>query len=306
MYNRQIQTFIQVADCGSFSKAAEKLLVTTASVMKQMNALEERVGVQLMERTNHGVVLTAAGRSIYKDARHIIQESEEAVARAREAAGAQQYIIRVGTSLLNPCKALIDLWGQISDQNPGFQIKIVPFEDDHTGILETIASLGKNIDFVVGACGSREWGRRCNVHRLGQYQICCAIPRKHRLAGKPLLQFSDLYGERLMMVKRGDSEHIDRLRDLLEREHPQVQIVDTPYFYDAGVFNECEQRGCILLTLDAWADVHPALVTVPVAWDFTTPYGLLYASKPSRDVLAFLDALKAAGKEDFIDSASRE
>lgn len=95
------------------------------------------------------------------------------------------------------------------------------------------------------------------------------------------------------MVKRGDSEGLDQLRDLLEKEHPQIQLVDMPYFYDADVFNACEQTNSVLLTLDAWADVHPSLTTLPVEWDFTAPYGLLYAKKPSTGVVAFLQAIES-------------
>ena len=292
MYNRQIQTFLYVSDFGSFSKAAEKLFITPASVMNQINSLESRIGVKLLERTNHGIELTPAGQSIYKDAKRIIGEAEDAVARARQISGKEQYIIRVGTSLLNPCKTLIDLWANVSDINSNFQIKIVPFEDDHSNILSVISALGKKIDFVVGACGSNEWRSRCNYFPLGEYKVCCAVPRKHRLAQKSHLQISDLYGENLMMVKRGDSDGLDILRDMLETEHPEIHIVDTPFFYDADVFNTCEYTNSVLLTLEAWTDIHPSLVTIPTDWHYTVPYGLLYAKKPSKDVLAFLEAMQ--------------
>ena len=294
MYNHQIQTFLYVSDFGSFSKAAEKLFITPASVMNQINSLESRIGIKLLERTNHGIELTPAGQSIYKDAKRIIGEAENAVARARQIAGKEQYIIRVGTSLLNPCKTLIDLWANVSDTNSNFQIKIVPFEDDHNGILSVISALGKKIDFMVGACGSKEWRSRCNYFSLGEYKVCCAVPRKHRLAQKSRLEISDLYGENLMMVKRGDTDFLDRLRDMLETKHPQVHIVDTPFFYDAEVFNKCEYTGSVLLTLETWADIHPSLVTIPTKWDYTAPYGLLYPKKPSKDVLAFLEAINNA------------
>ncbi|MCD7994433.1 MAG: LysR family transcriptional regulator [Clostridia bacterium] len=75
MYNRQIQTFIQVADSGSFTSAAEKLFITSASVMKQINGLENLIGVKLLERTNHGVSLTPAGCSIYKDAKKSLRRA---------------------------------------------------------------------------------------------------------------------------------------------------------------------------------------------------------------------------------------
>ncbi|MEH7096545.1 LysR family transcriptional regulator [Neobacillus vireti] len=90
MYNRHIYTFIQVADSGSFSKAAEILFISTVSVMKQINALETDIGVKLLQRTNQGVFLTAAGRSIYQDAKQMIQASDSAIQRARQIAGEEQ------------------------------------------------------------------------------------------------------------------------------------------------------------------------------------------------------------------------
>ena len=47
MYNRQLDTFIQVADAGSFSKAAEALYISATAVMKQINLLEGHLEVQL-------------------------------------------------------------------------------------------------------------------------------------------------------------------------------------------------------------------------------------------------------------------
>ena len=87
------------------------------------------------------------------------------------------------------------------------------------------------------------------------------------------------------------SAALDGLRDMLEEKYPEIEIVDAPYFYDAGVFNKSERAGCLLLTLDAWAGVHPSLVTIPAEWDYRVPYGLLYPKTPSRCVTAFLESL---------------
>lgn len=292
MYNHQIQTFIYAAELGSFSKAAEKLFTTPASIMNQINSLEARIGIKLLERTNQGIKLTPGGYSIYKDAKHIIEESEKAVSRAKKIAGTEQRIIRVGTSLLNPCKTLIDLWNTVNKYNSNFQIKIVPFEDKHTSILSIISSLGKKIDFLAGPCSSNEWLSRCNFLPLGKYKVCCAVSQKHRLSKKKILNISDLYDENLMMVKQGDSKELDILRNELEEKHQKINILDTSFYYDADVFNACEISGNILLTLDTWAEVHPSLVTIPVDWNYTIPYGLLYAKTPSKDVLAFLEEIK--------------
>ncbi|MGF6949914.1 DNA-binding transcriptional LysR family regulator [Neobacillus sp. B4I6] len=291
MYNRQIYTFIQVADCGSFSKAAEKLFISTVSVMKQINALESDIGVKLLERTNQGVFLTAAGSSIYQDAKQMIQASDSAIQRARHIAGEEQYVIRVGTSLLRPCKILIDLWSKIDGGNLPFQIKIVPFEDD---MISTVASLGKEIDCFVGPCGSIQWMKQYNVQLLGMNQCCIAVSRKHRLAKKKLLKWEDLYGETLMLVKRGEALVLDRLRDEIEAKHPEIHIIDTPNFYDADVFNKCEQMNYVMETLDIWAEVHPSLVTIPVEWDYEIPFGIVYANEPSKAFMAFIDTIKKA------------
>ena len=109
MLNHQLETFIQVAENGSFSKAAEILFVSATAVMKQMNQLEAQLGLHLLERTNHGVVLTPAGESVCRDARFLVAYSEEALARARAIEGQTASILRVGTSILNPCGVFMDL-----------------------------------------------------------------------------------------------------------------------------------------------------------------------------------------------------
>ena len=45
MYNHQLDTFIQVADMGSFSKAAEAMFISATAVMKQINLLESSLEV---------------------------------------------------------------------------------------------------------------------------------------------------------------------------------------------------------------------------------------------------------------------
>ena len=73
MYNPQLETFLRVADAGSFNKAAEQSYITPTAVIKQINLLEAELGVQLFERSHRGLRLTKAGMSLYKDAKYIIQ-----------------------------------------------------------------------------------------------------------------------------------------------------------------------------------------------------------------------------------------
>lgn len=291
MYNSQLTTFICVADCGSFTKAAERLYISPTSVMKQINSLEAHLELRLTERTNQGICLTEAGKLIYKHAKHMIACSDKAVAEARQAAAAAETTFCVGTSILNPCKPFMDLWNLANRDFPGYKLHIVPFEDDHEGILGEIGALGEKFDFLVGACDSVLWLNRCSFLQLGTYQHCVAVPLDHRLADRKRLTVEDLFGETLMMVKRGDSAVVDSIRNELEH-YPQIKIEDTSQFYDMEVFNRCAQTGHVMLTLDCWKDVHPLLVTIPVEWDFLIPFGLLYPKEPSEDITRFLALIK--------------
>ena len=69
MYNPLLNTFVAVADCGSFTKASEVLFISPTAVMKQMNALEKHLELKLIERTPSGIHLTQAGAVIYKEAK---------------------------------------------------------------------------------------------------------------------------------------------------------------------------------------------------------------------------------------------
>lgn len=291
MFNSQLTAFVCVADSGSFNKAAEKLFISSTAVMKQINALEKHLDIRLLERTSRGVSLTPAGNVIYKHAKRMFEYSEAAICEARKMAEAIDTTFCVGTSILNPCKPFMDLWYQINEQFPGYKLHIVPFEDDHEGILGEIAALGKKFDFLIGACDSKQWLDRCSFLQLGTYRHCVAVPREHRLAQKALLSIEDLYGETLMMVKRGDSSTVDQVRAAVEK-HPQIRIEDTPQFYDMEVFNRCVQTRQIMMTLDCWAEVHPGLVTIPVDWPFTIPYGILYQLHPGEDIQQFLELVK--------------
>ena len=292
MYSKELTTFISVVEQGSFLKASKELYITAASVMNQINKLEANVGVKLIERTSQGTQLTAAGRSFYKDAKKIIKQSEQAIARTRQIAKNEKQVIRIGTSILRPCKMLVDLWSEIDDGTLPVTIRIVPFDDSPASMEKMLETIGKEIDCFVGPCDSLTWKEKYNILVLRQGECCIAVPRKHGLAKKGKLQWSDLDGENLMLVKRGDSPELNRLHDEIETKHPDISILDIPHFYDTNVFNECEQTGCIMETLDIWKDVHPSIVTIPMEWEYKTYYGIVYVKQPSEPMQAFINIIQ--------------
>lgn len=69
MYNRHLDTFIQTADAGSFLKASERMYISANAVTKQINLLEDHLGLKLFVRSPQGLALTEAGQLIYAEAK---------------------------------------------------------------------------------------------------------------------------------------------------------------------------------------------------------------------------------------------
>ncbi len=297
MFNPLLTAFVCATDCGSFTKAAEKLFISPTAVMKQVNALESHLELKLMDRTPQGIRLTPAGEIVYQDAKFLFDYSKRSIDSAHRAMETTSRVFRVGTSLLNPAKPFMDLWYRVGQQFLDYTLQLIPFEDDHTGILAELGALGEKFDFLMAVCDSKLWLGRCHFLPLGRCRKMVAVSRDHRLAGRKRLSVSDLYGETLMMVKEGDSAVNDRIRADLKRDHPAIQIEDTSQFYDISVFNRCAWTGNVLLILDCWREVHPALVSIPVDWDYSLPYGLLYALEPSKPVARFVEAVEREANE---------
>tara|TARA_R110002095_G_scaffold35393_1_gene33348 strand:- start:355 stop:1317 length:963 start_codon:yes stop_codon:yes gene_type:complete len=77
---RQLNTFLTVADTGSFSRASEKLFVAQPALSRQIRMLESALHVEVFVRHGRGVVLTAAGELLYDRARKLMQDLERTLA----------------------------------------------------------------------------------------------------------------------------------------------------------------------------------------------------------------------------------
>jgi DNA-binding transcriptional LysR family regulator len=93
-----ITAFVRVAESGGFSAAGRRLNLSKATVSDQVQALENALGVRLLNRTTRRVSLTEIGRGYYERYVQFLQDLEE----ADEAAGAQQATPRGQLRLLPP------------------------------------------------------------------------------------------------------------------------------------------------------------------------------------------------------------
>lgn len=293
MYNPQIETFIAVAENGSFSKAAEAMFVTATAVMKQINTFEERIGVKLFLRTNHGLQLTEAGKSFLADAKYIKDYSERAIAKAQEIdSEIDRQSIRIGTSIMTPAKFLLDILPEIQSYDKKIKIELVPFENTPANSREILRNLEKHIDVVAGLYDDTFLIERgCGATHLYNKRILFAVPIGHPLKDKSEIKLTDLANREVMLIKRGWNRYIDELRDDLVAQG--TNIIDFDMF-KMSAYNDAVNKNVPIVTVDGWEDVHPFLRIIPSDWKYSIPFGLLHAPSPSNRVKKFIKIVAKA------------
>lgn len=290
--NLPLETFLCVADAGSFNKAAEELFISPPAVIKQINALELELDLTLFIRTHRGLILTESGESFYKDVKHIMRYLKGAVDRAKEVSKRDTYTIRIGASLMTPANFLVDLWPKIQHYLPDIKFKLVQFQNTPETVRQK--DFWQDIDIVVGVIDPGYLvEHECGAEFLSEEPFRVSVSTQHRLAEKESLSVEDLYGERLMLIHRNWNGCIDKLRDDIEANYPQIEVVTFDH-YAVDAFNRCCEENCVILTIDPWKDIHPLMKVLPVDWEHRSPFGMLHAPEPSEMVSSFLDAVNLA------------
>src|SRR5205809_6398157 len=107
-----MRMFAKVAESGSFTGAAAKLSISASMVSQHVKELEERLGVQLLNRTTRKVSLTEVGRSYYERCTRLLADLEEAEHAASDLQTAPRGDLRVNAT---PSFGMVQLAPAIAD-----------------------------------------------------------------------------------------------------------------------------------------------------------------------------------------------
>jgi LysR family hydrogen peroxide-inducible transcriptional activator len=191
---RQIHYFIAVAEHGSFRRAADYLDVTQPTLTSQVSALEEVLGVSLLERSHSGATLSPAGRELLPHARRVIEESQGFLDMASTLAGTGGGTYRLGvTPTLGPY-LLPAILPKIHAEFPGlkFYVREAPPSD----LEEELKDARHDLILTTLPIMSRELA----VDPLFREPLKLAIAREHRLAKKARINRMDLHGEEVLTI----------------------------------------------------------------------------------------------------------
>jgi DNA-binding transcriptional LysR family regulator len=93
---RHLRYFVAVGEEQHYGRAAQRLRVAQPALSRQIQDLEEEVGFKLFDRLPRGVRISDAGKSFLRDARQILDQVNDATARAKRVAAGQSGTLRVG------------------------------------------------------------------------------------------------------------------------------------------------------------------------------------------------------------------
>ena len=214
----QLRYFVAVAEEESFSRAAEREHVSQPSLSQQIQKLEAELNQQLFDRLPRSVVLTEAGRTLLDYARKILIELADA---GRAVAALEQQVAgRLSVGAI-PSIALYVLPRLIvSFQRSYPKVTFELFEDTTDKLAQRLED--GSLDVVLASSGEE----RPNLaqHSLGKEPLLMLLPDKHRLARKKTIKWSDLAGEKFLLLHEEHSVSI-RVRRLLAQNHLTPELV---------------------------------------------------------------------------------
>jgi LysR family nitrogen assimilation transcriptional regulator len=137
---RQLRSLVYIADCGSFSRAAEILRTSQPSLSQQIKHLEAELGVELLHRHARGVTLTELGHAFCAHARTIMKDVEQAKEEITAQADSPSGKVSVGLPT-SACRGIAShLIRIVSDKYPNISLHIL---EGMTGTLDEWVQLGR-------------------------------------------------------------------------------------------------------------------------------------------------------------------
>jgi len=178
MDTRQLAAFVAIVEKKSFSQAAARLGVTQPAVSLQIRSLEERLGVQLLDRSGRHVEPTEAGRVLYRNAQRMLQvESQLLDELAQEETGELHGRLAIGAST-GPGGHLVPLLlCEFQRGHPALAVALSISDTDR--VIEQVAQR----ELELGVVGAFRRHRSLEFEPLAHDEIVLAVPPGHPFAG---------------------------------------------------------------------------------------------------------------------------
>jgi DNA-binding transcriptional LysR family regulator len=212
----QLRYFVAVAERLHFAEAAEMVHVSQPGLSQQIKALEEEVGVLLLERTKRTVALTEAGRYFLEEAKLALDHAERAKVVAQRVARGKLGSVRIGYVHSVPFSGLLaKLASGFRKGASGIHLEFSEEDAEHQ--INRIAEGELDLGFIRLPQESVLPGIATQI--VMREKILVALPRDHALAGTRRIPCAALKNEPLVLYSRidGKSALDDHIRAIAEK-----------------------------------------------------------------------------------------
>ena len=202
----QLTSFVAVAEELHFTRAAERLQMTQPPLSRQIQLLENDLGVQLLDRTNRSVRLTPAGRAFLTEARRIMRQSEHAALAVRQVSTGEAGSIVIGFTAASAYSMLGTLLETAREVVPRAEIVLreMVTRDQLVDLTESRLDLGLGRPSVTGP--------DLRTRPAVRERLLAALPRGHGLAARDgTLEITDFDGQQFLMYSPTEARYFNEL-----------------------------------------------------------------------------------------------
>ena len=222
---RRLEIFVRVAEFGSFSRAAEALFLTQPTVSEHIRALEDELGVQLLDRLGRGAAPTPAGQLLLGYARRLLTLASEAQQAVNQFQGRVSGELIVGGSSIPGEYVLPALIGAFRAKHPEIAVSL------QIGDSRTVQEWVEAGRVEIGVVGVRPTARNLDSRQLMADELVVVVAPDHPWAGRAAITVEDIRHEPLILRERGSGS-----RDTLERALGSIGL-------DFGAFHIVGEMG---------------------------------------------------------------
>jgi len=215
---RHLRYFVVVAEELNLRRAADRLEITQPAVTKQVARLEEQMGVSLFARARHRLAgLTSAGTDFLVEARHILDQVEDAIRGVQLVAHGRSGRLRIGLTDDAATLALTSILAAFHYRSPNVLVELVELAG-----AEVLAALEANTVDLALASEPRD-ADGFAIEELWRESWSVVLPEDHPLCHKDVVVPADLAGEALALVRSSAQKTVlARLRRLDKSDWPRV------------------------------------------------------------------------------------
>jgi DNA-binding transcriptional LysR family regulator len=206
---RHLRYFVAVGEALNLTRAAAQLRLAQPALSRQIQDLEEEIGVDLLRRSTRGVTLTAEGKLFLDEARDLLKRAGDTVDKVRSLARGEYGELNIAYSPLPTSEILPPALTAFQKATPGVKVML----HDLAGDEQIMNLLAGKIELAVMVQPTGEQLAGIAFETLRQYPYVVAMPAGHPLERLKAVPLATLAAEPLVALRRRDYSEFYRILD---------------------------------------------------------------------------------------------